>query len=171
MSAPVTIRASRGDDAPAILAIVNAAAVAYRGVIPPDRWHEPYMGADELALELAAGVAFWIAERDGRAVGVMGLQDKGEVALVRHAYVLPEAQHGGVGTALLRHVLAHTPKPVLIGTWAAASWAIAFYRRHGFEVVRDVEKETLLRTYWSIPARQVETSVVLADAAWRGRQR
>ena len=164
MSATVAIRRSRDGDAPAILAIVNAAAERYRGVIPADRWHEPYMGADELAREIAAGVAFWIAEREGRAVGAMGLQDKDDVALVRHAYVAPDAQHGGVGTALLREVLARTPKPVLIGTWAAAAWAIDFYRRNGFTVVPDDVKDRLLRTYWSIPARQVETSVVLADA-------
>jgi N-acetylglutamate synthase-like GNAT family acetyltransferase len=123
------------------------------------------MGADELAREIDAGVDFWIAERDGQPVGVMGLQDKGDVALVRHAYVAPAAQRGGVGATLLRHVLARTPKPVLIGTWAAATWAIAFYRRNGFTVVPDDVKDALLRAYWSIPARQVETSVVLGDAA------
>ena len=160
------IRRSRDADAPAMLAIVNAAAVAYRGVIPADRWHEPYMSADELARERAGGVAFWVAEEDGRLLGVMGIQDKGDVALVRHAYVAPTVQRGGVGSMLLRHVIALTAKPVLIGTWAAASWAIAFYRRHGFTVVPDDEKDVLLRTYWSIPARQVETSVVLADARW-----
>ena len=171
MSAAPTIRAGRDGDAPAILAIVNAAAVAYRGVIPADRWHEPYMAAGELDREIAAGVAFWIAERDGAPVGVMGLQDKGDVALVRHAYVAPSAQHGGIGTALLRHVLARTPKPVLIGTWAAATWAIDFYERNGFTVVPEAVKTELLRTYWSIPARQVETSVVLADETWMERHR
>lgn len=164
MSAAPAIRASRRGDDAAILAIVNAAAIAYRGVIPPDRWHDPYMSDHELEGEMAAGVAFRIAERDGQPVGVMGLQDKGDVALVRHAYVLPAAQHGGVGTALLRDALARTPKPVLIGTWAAASWAIDFYRRNGFAVVPDDVRTALLRAYWSIPPRQVETSVVLADA-------
>jgi N-acetylglutamate synthase-like GNAT family acetyltransferase len=160
------IRRSRDADAPAMLAIVNAAAVAYRGVIPADRWHEPYMSADELARETANGVEFWVAEADGRVMGIMGMQDKGDVALVRHAYVAPDAQRGGVGSTLLRHVVALSTKPVLIGTWATATWAIAFYRRHGFTVVPEDEKNVLLRTYWSIPARQVETSVVLADARW-----
>ena len=145
-----------------MLAIINDAAQAYKGVIPADRWHEPYMPATELAGEIANGVEFWVAEEDGRMLGVMGIQDKGEVALVRHAYVSPTAQRMGVGTSLLRHVLALTAKPVLIGTWAAAAWAIGFYRRNGFAVVSNAEKDRLLRTYWSIPARQVETSVVLA---------
>ena len=149
-----------------MLAIVNDAAQAYRGVIPADRWHEPYMPADELAKEIAAGIVFWVAEEGGRLLGVMGIQDKGDVALVRHAYVASAAQRTGVGTKLLRHVQGLTRKPVLIGTWAAASWAIEFYRRNGFAVVCDGDKDRLLRKYWSIPARQVETSVVLADAQW-----
>lgn len=151
-----------------MLAIVNEAAQAYRGVIPADRWHEPYMPADELANEIAAGVVFWIAEEDGRVLGVMGIQDKGDVALVRHAYVVPLQQRSGVGTKLLRHVESLAGKPVLIGTWAAASWAIAFYRRNGFRVVSTENKDRLLRKYWSIPARQIETSVVLANGQWGG---
>lgn len=162
----VLIRKSGQADFAAMLAIVNDGAQAYRGVIPADRWHEPYMPADELAKEIAAGIVFWVAEEAGRLLGVMGIQDKGEVALVRHAYVASAAQRSGVGTRLLRHVQGLTRKPVLIGTWAAASWAIEFYRRNGFAVVSDSEKERLLRAYWSIPARQVETSVVLADARW-----
>lgn len=150
-----------------MLAIINAAAQAYRGVIPPDRWHEPYMPADELQHEIAAGVNFWVAEDEGRVVGVMGIQDKGDVALVRHAYVDPALQRGGVGTRLLSHVRALTAKPVLIGTWATASWAIDFYRRNGFNVVPGPAKDALLRKYWTIPARQIDTSVVLADARWR----
>jgi N-acetylglutamate synthase-like GNAT family acetyltransferase len=153
-------------DLAVILAIVNAAAQAYRGVIPADRWHEPYMPPDELASEIAGGVAFWVAEEEGRVVGVMGIQDKGDVALVRHAYVVPTTQRSGVGTRLLRHVEALVDKPVLIGTWATASWAIDFYRRNGFTVVSDEEKDRLLRRYWSIPARQIETSVVLANRRW-----
>jgi N-acetylglutamate synthase-like GNAT family acetyltransferase len=164
------IRQSRQADFSAILTIINDAAQAYRGVIPADRWHEPYMPAEELASEMADGVAFWLAEQDAHPSGVMGLQDKGEVALVRHAYVAPSMQRKGVGTKLLRHVAGLTPKPILIGTWAAASWAIDFYRRHGFTVVSHSEKELLLRRYWSIPARQVETSVVLADQRWPGAQ-
>lgn len=153
-----------------MLAIVNDAAKAYRGVIPADRWHEPYMPADELAREIAEGVVFWVAEQDGRLAGVMGIQDKGDVALVRHAYVAPTTQRAGVGTSLLRHVEGLVDKPILIGTWAAASWAIDFYRRNGFTVVSSGEKDRLLRTYWSIPARQIETSVVLANERWLGTQ-
>jgi GNAT superfamily N-acetyltransferase len=150
----------------AMLAIINDAAQAYKGVIPADRWHDPYMPADELAREIGDGIVFWVAEEDGRPLGVMGIQDKGEVALVRHAYVSSNAQRKGVGTRLLRHVQRLTPKPVLIGTWAAATWAIDFYRRNGFTVVTPAEKDRLLRKFWSIPARQVETSVVLADRRW-----
>jgi len=150
-----------------MLAIINQAAQAYRGVIPADRWHEPYMPAEELASEIAAGVVFWVAEEERATVGVMGLQDKGEVTLVRHAYVAPAKQRQGVGQALLRHLRTLSGKPVLIGTWAAASWAIDFYERNGFARVSPQEKERLLRRYWSIPARQIETSVVLADRRWR----
>jgi N-acetylglutamate synthase-like GNAT family acetyltransferase len=162
----MVIRKSVKADFDAILAIVNDAAQAYRGVIPADRWHEPYMSAAELSHELAAGVVFWVAERDGHLVGVMGIQDKGDVALVRHAYVAPGTQRSGVGTGLLRHVQGLTDQPILIGTWAAASWAIDFYRQNGFTVVGNSDKNRLLTTYWSIPTRQIETSVVLADGRW-----
>ena len=160
------IRKSVDNDFTAMLAIINDAARAYRGVIPADRWHEPYMPADELSEEIASGVAFWVAEREGQLAGLMGIQDKGEVALVRHAYVAPNTQKTGVGTALLRHVQSLTDKPILIGTWAAAAWAIEFYRRNGFTVVSIAQKDHLLRKYWSIPVRQIETSVVLADRRW-----
>jgi N-acetylglutamate synthase-like GNAT family acetyltransferase len=163
----VAIRKIQEADLDAALAIVNEAAQAYRGVIPADRWHEPYMPADEFAKEIADGVVFWVAEEDGRLLGVMGIQDKGEVALVRHAYVAPAMQRKNVGTTLLRHVESLTEKPVLIGTWADASWAVEFYRRNGFTIVTKQEKDTLLRRYWSIPARQIETSVVLADDRWK----
>jgi GNAT superfamily N-acetyltransferase len=163
----VLIRKSAEGDWAAMLAIVNDAAQAYRGVIPADRWREPYMPADELAEEIAGGVVFWVAEQEGRLLGVMGIQDKGAVALVRHAYVAPNIQRKGVGTRLLRHAESLVDKPILIGTWADASWAIEFYRRNGFTVVPSNHKERLLRTYWSIPARQIETSVVLADGRWR----
>ena len=139
-----------------------------------DRWHEPYMSADELESEIAGGVVFWVAEQDGGLSGVMGIQDKGEVALVRHAYVAPNVQKKGVGTGLLRHVEGLADKPILIGTWASASWAIEFYLRNGFTVVPTGEKDRLLRRYWSIPERQIETSVVLADRRWmeeQGRRR
>jgi N-acetylglutamate synthase-like GNAT family acetyltransferase len=158
----VLIRQSRQADLPRIFDVVNDAATRYRGVIPDDRWHDPYMPQEELAREIADGVVFWVAEEDGQVLGVMGIQDKGAVALVRHAYVATAAQRRGAGTKLLRHVLGLTDKPVLIGTWAAAKWAIDFYRRNGFSVVPEAEKNRLLRTYWSIPDRQVEVSVVLA---------
>jgi N-acetylglutamate synthase-like GNAT family acetyltransferase len=164
------IRRSAATDLAAILAIVNAAAQAYRGVIPADRWHDPYMPAEELEKEIADGVVFWVSEREGRLLGVMGTQDKGDVALVRHAYVAPHTQRSGVGRRLLSHVEGLTDKPILIGTWAAAAWAIDFYRRNGFTVVSDGEKDRLLRRYWSIPERQIETSVVLADRRWLERQ-
>jgi N-acetylglutamate synthase-like GNAT family acetyltransferase len=156
-------------DFAAMLTIVNDAAHAYRGVIPADRWHDPYMSATELENEIAEGVVFWVAEQEGRLMGVMGIQDKGDVALVRHAYVAQTSQRSGVGTSLLRHMEGLVDKPMLIGTWAAASWAIEFYRRNGFTVVTS-QKDHLLRTYWSIPARQIETSVVLADARWMEAQ-
>ena len=157
----MVIRESVGADVPQILDIINEAARAYKGVIPVDRWHEPYMSREHLETEIGDGVAFWIAEDQGRLTGVMGIQDKGDVALVRHAYVAKTAQRSGIGTKLLRHVEGLVDKPILIGTWAAATWAIDFYRRNGFAVVSSEEKDQLLRAYWSIPARQVETSVVL----------
>ena len=162
----VLIRQSRQADTAAMLAIINDAAQAYRGVIPADRWREPYMPLDELASEIADGVVFWVAEEDARLVGVMGMQDKGDVCLVRHAYVLPGMQRRGLGARLLHHVRSLTGKPVLVGTWAAASWAIDFYRRNGFTAVPPHDKDALLRKYWSIPQRQIETSVVLADSRW-----
>ena len=155
------IRRCRDDDRPAILAIVNAAAEAYRGVIPADRWHEPYMGADELAGEIAAGVAFWGYEEEGQLVGVMGLQPVGDVDLIRHAYVVPAGQGSGVGRRLLEHLVASTRRPLLVGTWAAATWAIRFYERNGFTRTTPERRTALLRSYWDIPERQVETSVVL----------
>jgi N-acetylglutamate synthase-like GNAT family acetyltransferase len=165
----MVLRLSGAADVEAMLAIVNQAARAYRGVIPADRWHDPYMSAEELRREIQGGVVFWVAEDQGRLVGIMGIQDRGDVVLVRHAYVAPTAQRSGVGTRLLRHVEALTDKPVLIGTWAAASWAIEFYRRNGFTVVSSSDKDRLLRTYWSIPERQVQTSVVLAKSRSLGK--
>jgi N-acetylglutamate synthase-like GNAT family acetyltransferase len=160
------IRQADDADLTQVLAIINEAAQAYRGIIPADRWHEPYMPEEELLHEIGSGVTFWVAEEDNRLLGVMGLQDKGAVALIRHAYVAPTTQRKGVGTQLLRHVQALAGKPILIGTWADASWAIDFYRRNGFTLVPSAEKDGLLRTYWSIPERQIETSVVLADERW-----
>lgn len=160
------IRGSNAEDFEQILTIINDGAEAYRGVIPADRWHDPYMPADELAHAIADGIEFWVAEQGGRLLGVMGIQDKGDVALVRHAYVATTVQRGGVGTQLLRHVLSIARKPILIGTWTTASWAIRFYERNGFTLVPARETPSLLRKYWSIPERQIETSVVLADQSW-----
>jgi len=158
-----SIRPSRDDERSAILATINAAAEAYRGVIPADRWHEPYMPKSELDLEIAAGVAFWVYELDGALVGAMGIQPVRDVDLIRHAYVLPGNQRSGVGGALLGHLRAMTKRRMLVGTWAAADWAIRFYRRHGFELVAPERTPTLLKTYWTVPDRQIETSVVLAN--------
>ena len=160
------IRPCAENDFDSVLTIINDGAEAYRGIIPPDRWHEPYMGPAELAGEIAAGVSFQGYEERATLLGVMGIQPAREVILIRHAYVSPGVQRGGVGAALLAHLLETTGSPVLIGTWKAAGWAIAFYEKHGFRRVAEVEKNRLLRRYWSIPARQVETSVVLADASW-----
>jgi GNAT superfamily N-acetyltransferase len=158
-----SIRPCRDDDRAAIFAIVNAAAEAYRGVIPADRWHEPYMPLHELGGEIAAGVAFWGYEEGGALVGIMGIQQVGEFDLIRHAYVSPAHQGRGVGGALLEHLAASAERRMLVGTWAAAEWAIRFYRRHGFELVSPERGAGLLRAHWAIPERQVETSVVLAN--------
>jgi GNAT superfamily N-acetyltransferase len=160
------IRPLRPDEIDAALAIINRAALAYKGVIPPDCWQEPYMPEEELRAEMAAGVDFWSYEAQGRLWGVMGRQDLGEVTLIRHAYVDPGAQRRGVGSRLFVPLLNAIPAPVLVGTWAAAWWAIRFYQKHGFEPVPPAEKDRLLRTYWTISPRQVETSVVLADPKW-----
>jgi len=159
------IRPCREADFATVLAIINSAARAYRGVIPTDCWHEPYMSGEELRREIGAGVAFYCYEaRDGSLVGVMGIQPVRDVWLIRHAYVLPESQRQGVGASLLEHLLGTTGgRRVLVGTWAAADWAINFYRRHGFELVTSELKARLLQTYWTVPVRQIETSVVLVN--------
>ena len=145
-----------------ILEIINLAAQAYKGVIPDDRWKDPYMPLEELRHEIDDGVAFWGMERTGQLLGVMGMQNKDEVVLIRHAYVRPHFQKLGVGTRLLQHLEGMTKKPILVGTWAAASWAILFYQKNGYMLVTDEEKNRLLKKYWSVPKRQVDTSVVLA---------
>ena len=164
----IAIRRCVQTELPAVLAIINDGAQAYRGVIPGDRWHDPYMAMPDLLAEVERGVEFWGAETGGSLVGVMGIQDKGPVALIRHAYVGTAQQRKGVGSRLLHHVEGQKDKPILIGTWADASWAIDFYRRNGYSVVAPADKDRLLRTYWSIPQRQIETSVVLADRRWLG---
>jgi GNAT superfamily N-acetyltransferase len=162
-------RPCRDDERIAILAIVNAAAEAYRGAIPADCFHDPYMPPAELDNELGAGVAFWGYEADGALVGVMGIQPVRDVDLIRHAYVLPRAQGQGVGTALLRHLRGLSARRMLVGTWAAAEWAVRFYRHHGFEQVSPERKTALLKAYWTVPDRQIETSVVLANPPFDAR--
>ena len=161
----ITIRQCAEGDLDEIRAVINDAAVAYRGKVPPDRWHEPYMSADELRREVDDGVVFWGAFDGNELAGVMGLQRVEDVALVSHAYTRTAAQGAGIGSALLARVRSQTDRPMLIGTWSAAVWAIRFYERHGFQLVT-AEKEELLRRYWNIPDRQIEESVVLADERW-----
>jgi len=151
------------DDFTQIYEIINDAASAYKGIIPEDRWHEPYMSKTELQDQIDDGVMFWCYVENDTIIGVMGLQDKGDVTLIRHAYVRTTARNKGIGGKLLRHLNALTTKHILIGTWADATWAINFYKKHGFQLVSFQEKEELLRKYWSIPLRQIETSVVLSS--------
>ena len=160
------IRECGDGDFEAILRIINDAAEVYRGVIPADRWKVPYMSSDELRHEMSAGVDFSGYDRGQGLVGVMGTQPVKDVRLIRHAYVSPAFQGQGIGGALLAALRADSKRPVLIGTWAAARWAIRFYEGHGFGLIEGAEKDRLLKTYWSIPDRQVETSVVLADPLW-----
>lgn len=148
-----------------LLAIINDAALAYRGVIPEDCWQDPYMPQDALRKEMADGVVFWVAEENRQLEGVMGMQDRAEVVLVRHAYVAPTSQGKGVGTMLLRHLEALAAKPVLIGTWSDATWAIKFYLRNGYSIVPAQQGSALLQRYWTVPARQIETSLVLANTS------
>jgi GNAT superfamily N-acetyltransferase len=158
-----TIRRCGEQDLATMLAIVNAAAEAYRGVIPADRWHEPYMPEAQLRQEIAAGVEFCGLETADGLVGVMGVQPVRDVDLIRHAYVRPDHQRHGVGAELIEHLRRHSTRPMLVGTWAAARWAIAFYERRGFVLATPERAAALLRTYWTIPERQIETSVVLAS--------
>ena|SRR5215813_387049 len=147
--------------------IINDGARAYKGIIPEDRWTEPYMSAEKLRHEIDAGVEFWGYEETGRLVGVMGIQPVLDVTLIRHAYVRSGNQKGGIGGRLLSHLRELATGPVLIGTWAAAVWAIRFYEKYGFQLVTPREKDQLLKKYWAIPERQIETSVVLVDQKWR----
>lgn len=144
-----------------IESVINEAAQAYRGIIPADRWHEPYITASALKAEIAAEVTFWGWDESGALIGVMGIQQVRDVTLIRHAYVRTAHQGRGIGGALLTFLAGLATGPLLVGTWAAAEWAIRFYERHGFRLVSAAEKDRLLSTYWSIPLRQKETSVVL----------
>ncbi|MCW3119858.1 MAG: N-acetyltransferase [Chitinophagaceae bacterium] len=151
------------ENLPEIYEIINDAASAYRNVIPPDRLHDPYMSGAELNAQVSDGVEFWGYIENGRIIGVMGIQFKGEVTLIRHAYVRTSEREKGVGSMLLKHLRSKSETPILIGTWADANWAIGFYQKHGFRLVPLEEKNRLLNKYWKIPGRQVETSVVLAS--------
>jgi len=164
------IRRIREQDFHSVHAIINDAARAYRGVIPPDRWHEPYMSQEELRREIRAGVEFWGYEEQGELLGVMGRQRVRDATLIRHAYVKTARRRQGIGRALLAYLLAETPGTVLIGTWADAAWAVRFYEHNGFRRVSPGEKDRLLRAYWSIPERQIEVSVVLTNAPLPGAE-
>lgn len=157
------IREATRTDIGEISAVINDAATAYRGVIPNDRWQDPYMPMEELASELDDGIRFSCYTDGGKILGVMGIQDKGAVVLIRHAYVRTIERRRGIGAQLLDSLLQEVEKPVLIGTWKAAEWAIRFYEKHGFRTLPESHAHELLRKYWNIPSRQMETSVVLAD--------
>jgi len=162
------IRKATEADFEAIYHVINDAAIAYKDVIPEDRWHEPYMSRTELQVQIEDGVEFSCYWENDTVFGVMGIQDKIDVCLIRHAYVLTASRNGGIGTKLLLELAGNSVKPILIGTWKAAAWAIRFYLKNGFNVVTEQEKEVLLRKYWNIPERQVETSVVLSDLRYEG---
>lgn len=166
----MTIRKCTDADFDAILDIINDAASAYKGVIPADCWSEPYMPRRELKEEIEAGILFWGFEDNGTLVGVMGLQDRGDVSLIRHAYVRSSQRNRGIGTRLLHALEAMTDKPLLIGTWADATWALGFYQKNGYRLLSAQESSRLLHRYWSIPERQVETSVVLVSSNWRSSE-
>ena len=162
------IRLCEPPDFETIYEIINDAAQAYKGLIAPDCWQEPYMPRDELRHEIEAAVTFWAVEEKAHVVAVMGLQHVQDVALIRHAYTRSAHQHRGHGSALLTHLQEHTDCPMLVGTWKAATWAIRFYERYGFRVLDSEETVRLLRRFWTVSPRQIEESVVLADGRWRG---
>ena len=155
------------EDFTAINEIINDGASAYKGIIPEDRWHDPYMSPEELTIQIKDGVEFWKYSDHDNILAIMGIQYKGEVTLIRHAYVRTTERNKGIGGKLLHHLLSQSTTPVLIGTWADASWAISFYQKHGFRLLPKHEKNRLLLKYWTIPSRQVETSVVLASPDWK----
>lgn len=157
------IRQCNDEDFKTICSIINDSSQAYKGIIPADCWKEPYMSMYELRHEIDDGVLFWGIEKDGELAGVMGIQNVRDVTLIRHSYVKTEKRNQGIGSELLEFLRSLTASPILIGTWADAVWAIRFYEKHGFSLVSLEEKTRLLKKYWSIPDRQVETSVVLAE--------
>jgi GNAT superfamily N-acetyltransferase len=159
--------------------IINHAAQAYKGVIPEDCYKEPYMSQEELEEEIAAGISFWgyrqnapwesgkrEEEAIAKLVGVMGIQNVKDVTLIRHAYVRTSSQNRGIGSNLLLHLLKQTSRPVLVGTWEDASWAVSFYEKFGFLLITGKAKDELLGKYWTVSKRQAEASVVLADRRW-----
>lgn len=161
------IRKGTDEDFEEIFNIINDAAIAYKGVIPPDRWHEPYMTKEELKAQIEDGVRFSCYVDNNAIIGVMGIQEKTDVELIRHAYVRTKQRNKGIGTLLIRELIKDSTKPIFVGTWKAANWAISFYEKHGFYLVDEEEKNRLLRKYWAIPERQVETSVVLVDENYK----
>lgn len=152
------IRQCQPHDTSRIYFIVNEAAKAYDGVIPADCYHQPYMPMDELEREMER-ITFYGWEVNGELVGVMGFEVVKDVTLIRHAYILPEWQRQGIGSKLLAHIEGLVAAGrLLVGTWADA-WSVGFYLKHGFRYLSD--KDELLKAYWGVPRRQIETSVVL----------
>ena len=164
------IKSDQKKDFETIYEIINDASIAYKGIIPPDRWQEPYMSKEELKKQIIEGVEFWSFVEDNRVLGVMGIQFKDDVTLIRHAYVRTSARQKGIGGKLLNQLISMSETPILIGTWADASWAISFYKKNGFKVLSETEKNKLLKIYWNIPERQVETSIVLASNDWKSSE-
>jgi GNAT superfamily N-acetyltransferase len=162
----LSLRKSSEADIPVINEIINDAASAYKGVIPDACYHEPYMSMDDLREQIAEGVVFDCCERGGDTIGVMGLQEKEDVFLIRHAYVRTKERGYGIGSFLLKKLYERTDKPVLIGTWRDAEWAVSFYLKNGFTLVPESEKILLLKKYWNVPDIQSVNSVVLADERW-----
>jgi N-acetylglutamate synthase-like GNAT family acetyltransferase len=163
------IERCKSGDFKIIYEIINDSSAAYKGFIPADCWHEPYMTEQELKIQIEQGVEFWCFKENEEILGIMGVQDKTDVILIRHAYVRTASRNKGIGGQLLAFLVKLTEKPILIGTWAAAAWAIGFYQRHDFRLLPAAEKDQLLSKYWSIPSRQAETSVVLANSSWKNQ--
>ena len=161
------VKSDEKKDFNAIYEIINDASIAYKGIIPIDRWKEPYMRKDELETQINEGVEFWNYVENNNILGVMGIQFKNDVTLIRHAYVRTSARQKGIGGKLLKHLVNMAKTPILIGTWKDAAWAISFYKKHGFQLLSNEDKNRLLKSYWSIPNRQVETSIVLASEDWK----